>query len=440
MRLFRGRHKQRACVVGLDGVPIGLLSRLAASGVMPRAAEIIRGGRLVKMRAALPPVSSVSWSSFMTGANPAEHGIFGFTDVAPESYELRFPLFSDLAVPTLWDRLGEAGLRCAVINQPATYPARQMPGVLISGFVAPNFEKSVWPKQHLPELRRMGYRVDVEADVAQVGNLRDPDHFLDDLLVCLEARQRAVQHFWDLEEWDYFEAVVTETDRLHHFLWNAVQEGDNARHGRSMDCYRAIDALVGDVWERFARRQSAAREGEGFFLLSDHGFWGVRQEVCLNAWLKENGYLSYRKEAPASVADIAPGTRAFCLDPGRIYINRRGRFAQGCVEEAEAPALAQEIAAGLGELSFERQAVMQRVFSRDEIYHGSRVNLGPELVAVGNPGFDLKGTTKSKGVFTAPRFQGMHTWDDAFVWSALPIPDDPEIGDLAAIIERWVLG
>jgi hypothetical protein len=34
----------------------------------------------------------------------------------------------------------------------------------------------------------------------------------------------------------------------------------------------------------------------------------------------------------------------------------------------------------------------------------------------------------------------MHTWDDAFVWSGLPIPDDPEIGELAAVIEGWLLG
>ena len=435
MKLLGARKKRRVCVVGLDGVPVWLLSRLAEGNVMPRTARILGAGRLQQMRASLPPVSSVSWSSFMTGANPAEHGIFGFTDVDPATYELRFPLFSDLAVPTLWDLLGEAGRRCAIINQPSTYPARQTPGVLISGFVAASFEKSVWPKQHLPELRRMGYRVDVEAKGAR----ENPDRFLDDLLACLEARQRAVQHLWDLEDWDYFEAVVTETDRLHHFLWDAVEGEDDPRHGHAVDCYRAIDDLVGDLWERFGRRQSAAAEGEGFFLVSDHGFSAVRQEVCLNTWLNEEGYLSYRQEAPASVADIAPDTRAFCLDPGRIYTNRKGRFAQGCVEDAEAAALAAEIAQGLKALSFEGDPVMQAVFARDEIYHGPRLDLGPELVAVGNPGFDLKGTTKSKDVFAPPRFQGMHTWDDALVWSALPVPDDPEIADLAPVVLKWLL-
>jgi len=138
--LFRSRTKPRVCVIGLDGVPIGLLQRLVDQGVMPRTAAIIGRGGLRAMRASLPPVSSVSWTCFMTGANPAEHGIFGFTDVGPDSYQLRFPTFADVKTPTFWDRLGERGLRCAVINQPSTYPARQLPGAIVSGFVALQLE------------------------------------------------------------------------------------------------------------------------------------------------------------------------------------------------------------------------------------------------------------------------------------------------------------
>ena len=85
MRFLRRRSKRRACVVGLDGVPFGLLTRLAQESVMPRTREITGEGGLRQMRAALPPVSSVSWSSFMTGTNPGAHGIFGFTETDPNS-------------------------------------------------------------------------------------------------------------------------------------------------------------------------------------------------------------------------------------------------------------------------------------------------------------------------------------------------------------------
>jgi predicted AlkP superfamily phosphohydrolase/phosphomutase len=436
MRFFRGRKKRRVCAVGLDGVPYGLLQRLAGESVMPRVAAIIGNGGLRKMRASLPPVSSVSWSCFMTGANPAEHGIFGFTDVSADSYQLRFPTFADLAVPTFWDALGKQGRRSAVINQPATYPAREMPGALVSGFVALQLEKSVWPRDHLPALQRMGYRIDVNTRKAR----EDPDGLLDDLDATLKTRREAIRYLWERESWDYFQVVVTGTDRLHHFLWSAVDDAGDAHHGRAMAYYRAVDDLVGDLWDKLHQGRSGDREGEGFMLLSDHGFTRLEQDVRLNSWLRENGYLSYEKEDPTSVADISSGTRAFALDPGRIHINTRGRFSQGCVDPEEAPALRQELAERLGQLEYEGRPVIARVFTREEAFHGPKTNLAPDLVAIGHDGFDLKGTTRERAVFGQSHFQGMHTWDDAFLWSLLPVPDDPDISEPAGAIVEWLSG
>jgi len=438
--LFRSRARRRVCVVGLDGVPFGLLQRLAGEGVMPRTAAILRGGGLRRMRASLPPVSSVSWSCFMTGANPAEHGIFGFTDVAGDSYQLRFPTFTDLATPTFWDRLGERGLRSVVINQPATYPAREFPGALVSGFVALQLEKSVWPKEHLPALRRMGYQIDVDVTKAR----ENPAGLLDDLEATLGKRREAARYFWEREEWGYFQLVVTGTDRLHHFLWNAVEQRDHAHHARAMRYYAAVDALIGELWDRFSKGRSGDREGEGFMLLSDHGFTGVRFDVRLNAWLREKGYLDYVKDDPTSVADIAPATRAFALDPGRICINVKGRFARGCVDEAEVGALRSEIAERLRALTYEGQSVIRHVFTREEAFRGPRLDRAPDLVAVSQDGFDLKGTTKGNEVFATTHFQGMHTWDDAFVWSlmigqeASSCPTGLEISELAGAIMGYL--
>jgi predicted AlkP superfamily phosphohydrolase/phosphomutase len=436
MLFFRDRRKRRVCAVGLDGVPHGLLQRLAGESVMPRVAAIIGSGGLREMRASLPPVSSVSWSCFMTGANPAEHGIFGFTDVSADSYQLRFPTFTDLAVPTFWDTLGKQGRRSAVINQPATYPARDIAGALVSGFVALQLEKSVWPRDHLPALERMGYRIDVNTQKAR----EDPDGLLDDLDATLKARAEAVRYFWEREAWDYFQVVVTGTDRLHHFLWSAVDDADDPRHDRAMTYYRAVDDLVGDLWDRLHQGRPGDREGEGFLLLSDHGFTRLQQDVRLNSWLRESGYLSYEKEDPTSVADISPDTRAFALDPGRIHINTRGRFSQGCVDPDDAPALRQELAERLGSLEFGGRPVIARVFTREEAFHGPKATLAADLVAIGHDGFDLKGTTREQAVFGQSHFQGMHTWDDAFLWSLLPVPDDPDISEPAGAIVEWLSG
>ena len=121
MGLFPKRKKKnRVCVIGLDGVPFPLLQDLSSRSVMPRFSELISAGHLHRMRASLPEISSVSWTDFMTGTNSGTHGIFGFTDLKPGSYDLRFPNFNDVKAETLWDRLGKVKKTSIIVNQPST--------------------------------------------------------------------------------------------------------------------------------------------------------------------------------------------------------------------------------------------------------------------------------------------------------------------------------
>jgi len=64
--LFRKKKKNRACVVGLDGVPFSLVRRFCEDGTWPFMAELMKGGALQKMKVTLPEISAVSWPSFMT--------------------------------------------------------------------------------------------------------------------------------------------------------------------------------------------------------------------------------------------------------------------------------------------------------------------------------------------------------------------------------------
>lgn len=420
----RRKLKRGVCVIGLDGVPHDMLVRLAGDGVMPATAAILRRGHLSRMTVSLPEISAVSWSCFMTGANPGAHGIFGFTDLKPDSYDIRFPSFRDLRVPTFWDRLGAAGKRCVVINQPATYPAREIAGSLISGFVAIDLRKAVYPPTHLAALERMGYRIDVD--------VTKPDGLFDDLHATLAARERAVDYLWS-DEWDYFQVVITGTDRLHHLFWDAWAQKEHPRRQAFLDYYRAVDGFIGRLRDRFVKLSGGL---DGLFLLSDHGFAGITQEVYLNTWLREQRYLDYDKDAPEAIADISDETMAFALDPGRIYINLRGRFPRGAVEPGNVAQLKAELRAGLKRLEYQGQPVIRQVFDRAEIYDGPHADRGPDLVLLAHRGFDLKGSVKRPDVFGRSSFQGMHTWDDAFFWSSLPVKDDLNITDLAEIVTR----
>lgn len=417
--------RRRLVVVGLDGVPVGLLRRLAADGVMPRVGELVASGCLASMRASLPEISSVSWTSFMTGTQAGEHGVFGFTDLDPASYQLTFPSFPALPVPTLWDRLGEHGLRSLVVNQPSTYPARPIPGSLVSGFVSVDLRRSVQPLSHLATLRRLQYRVDIDTMACRA----DHDRLFRELHETLQLRRRLLESWWDAEPWNLLQLVVTGTDRLYHFLWNALEDASHPRHPQALDYHAAVDDLVGWVFDRFAAEQSDARER--FWMLSDHGFCGIRAEVQVNAWLQQQGFLKLDPAAP-DLAGIDPGSRAFALDPGRIYIHRADRFARGCVPPEAVAEVKAAVADCLGQLRYDDAPVVRRVFDAAEIYRGPCAARGPDLVVLAQPGFDLKASPAATEIFGRTDLVGMHTWDDAFVLSPAPIREtEPWIGDLS---------
>ncbi|HVP90758.1 MAG TPA: alkaline phosphatase family protein [Terriglobales bacterium] len=426
MSLLKPRKRTRACVIGLDGVPYGMIAGLAARGVMPAAARLIAAGHLHKMKASLPEISAVSWTNFMTGRNPGTHGIFGFTDFRPGSYAVRFPNSLDVQSPAIWDKLRGSGRRSIVINQPSTYPARPIEGVLISGFVAVELAKAVHPPAFRETLERIGYRTDIDT----MRSREDPEFLWRELSETLAGHVRALDLLW-AEPWDYFEFIITGTDRLHHYLWDAYEKEAHPFHERFLEYYRMADRVIDKVATAY-EEETGGRAG--LYLLSDHGFTGIVQEVALNAWLERNGYLAFDRPDPAGLEDLSAGSRAFALDPNRVYLNVKGRFPKGAVEPSEVPALRREVAAGLAGLEHGGRKAVRRVFEREEIYSGPFASRGPDLLVLGEPGFDMKGSVKKKEVFGRTSLQGMHTWDDAFFWAADDQGPDLAIEDLAAII------
>lgn len=422
--------RERVCVIGLDGMPHSLLTNLIDQGVMPGLKNILScpGTKNHKMRVTIPEISSVSWTSFATGVNPGIHGIYGFIDFKPDSYQTRFPDFRDCRAKTIWHKVGGAGGRSVVINQPFTWPAAPLKGHLISGFVSPLLEKAVFPRSLVAALKRQKYQVDIDTEACR----RDHELLWKQLFSTLKNRITLANMLWN-ENWNYFQLVFTGTDRLFHYLWQACIDQNHHYFTRAMEYFAALDRYLASVYERF----TGGRDGnktENFFLLSDHGFCALKKEVNINTWLAREGFLSFTSGAPGSLEDIDPASKAFCLDPGRIYINRKSRFPAGSVEDADAARIADQIKVGLEALEHNGSPVMRQVLAREEVYAGPLAPQAPDLVGLAHPGFDLKGRVGSHSVFTDSDLQGMHTWDDAFLVSAVPMPAPLMIWDVADVM------
>ena len=424
MRLFPKKNK-KALIVGIDGVPYSLLSTYIKNDIMPNLKKILsQGFRLHQMNASIPDISSVSWTSFNTGVNPGEHGIYGFTDLKPDTYSLTFPNSKDVKAPPFWEILGKTNhqtstlfqkyhhkinqpYRSIIFNVPHTYPALPMKGILISGFVAIDLKKATFPESVYPYLHSIHYLIDVEAEKAK----EDKVAFMKSLFDCIEIRKKAISHFLTEESWDLFFACITETDRLHHFFFDASKDKENPHYESFLRFYVELDKFIKYLYEQFMERAS---EKGLFLILSDHGFAPVKKEVYLNRFLEEKGFLVLKKEGNY-YERVENRTRAFNLDPARIYLHDQDRYRRGTVRNEERLNLLGEIKGALRDLKGENEEeVIDKIYEKEEIYHGPQTGSAPDLVCLPKDGYDLKGTLEKKEIFGHNIFTGMHTWHDAF--------------------------
>jgi predicted AlkP superfamily phosphohydrolase/phosphomutase len=406
--LFGKGKRGKVVVIGPDGTPLSLIRSLIDKGELPNFGRLFEAGSVRPMTSAIPAVSSVAWSSFMTGKNPGKHGIYGFLDRRANSYDTFIPNSRAMRSETLWEILSRHGKRVVVMNVPVTYPPRQVNGILVCGFLGPKLEKGTYPPQVGEQLKSMGYRLDVDPWQAR----EDKDKFLEDLYYTLDKREEAMVHFLETEDWDFFMLQIMETDRLHHFLWEEMETGHEKYAPAFLELYHKIDALLGRLYDRLD-------DDTTLIVMSDHGFTLMKKEVYINRWLEDQGWLSFTKDPPESLGDIHPESKAYSLDPGRIFVNLRGREPLGSVDAGkEYEALRGQLIESLSSLSDPDtgEPMIEAVYRREEIYSGECYDQAPDLVAMPHRGYDLKGSIKKDVLTDRGVINGAHTFDDAMLY------------------------
>ena len=394
-------QRPRCLVLGLDGLPLSLAKSLALEGDLPNLARLALDPEAAKIEAELPELSPVNWTSFATATGPGQHGIFGFTRIDPASYELSMTDASQVKAPTIFERLTERGLTSTVINLPAAYPVKAIRGTLISGFVAPEMSRAVHPRLLASYLSKQNYLI--EADTTR--GAADPDHLLAQLRQTLRSREYALDLLWKGGDFDLFVLVLTETDRIMHFFFPALEDPSHPLHAAFMELLALWDGLIG----KFLGLYDALPEPKRLLVLADHGFARLRAEVDLNAFLLREGLLRLSPDAKDEWdgrAILPHQSAAFALDPGRVYIHAKERFARGVFHQYVAAGLRAELREKLLALAFEGEKVMEAVYFPEEIYDGPCLRDAPDLICVGAPGFSLTGKFNRTDIFAPPEKYG----------------------------------
>jgi predicted AlkP superfamily phosphohydrolase/phosphomutase len=411
MGLFsRFKRGNKVVVIGLDGTPHSLVTRFMEEGLMPNFKELTRQGSFQPLFSVLPTVSCVAWSSFMTGKNPAKHNIYGFLDRSTGSYNPYVPNANHMTSPTLWDILGAEGKRVVVMGVPVTYPPKEVNGILVSGFLAPDIEKATHPPELGKELKeKNGYLLDIDPWKAR----EDVDSVSPQVTHVFRKRRDTLRVLMRDTEWDFFMTHFMETDRLHHFLWEHMEEGKDPYSQQFRDFYREVDDFLGELNQELEGKATLV-------ILSDHGFCTLKKEVFVNQWLVERGYLRFKNDNPEGIQDIdAEKTRAYSLDPGRIYLNLKGREPLGTVNQGtEYTSLREELMREIATMKDPDtgEEMLESVKTREDLFSGPNFDTAPDIIMVPRRGYDLKGSVNKKTLTDKGPIVGMHTFDDAMLY------------------------
>ncbi len=412
------KEQKQLITIALDGVPFSLLTELLEQGVMPHFAELVASAKLKSINSVHPPISSVAWASFLTGEKPAVHGITGFLERDPATWEWFVPNASHLKKATLLQELSDSGNRVFSMNVPVTYPPAKVNGIVISGFLNNDLTKATYPPAIGMFLKTRGYRIDADVELGK----QDLAKFYPQLLEIMKKRFELLNYFYEKEDWHFFMGHIMETDRLHHFFWKYYKDKQEPMASQFIDFYRQLDEQLGQFLKK-VKKQSA------LMLLSDHGFTELKYEVNLNRWLMEQGYLFFKEAPPKNLNDLHEFTSAYSLYPGRIYINLKGREKLGKVNPGvEYENLCNQLKQKLLQLKApDGQPVIADVVRGYQVYglptaeenalfvDATQLKNVPDLLAIPNNGYDLKGVLWANNVFRQTEFNGTHTFNDAFL-------------------------
>jgi predicted AlkP superfamily phosphohydrolase/phosphomutase len=276
----------------------------------------------------------------------------------------------------------------------------------------------------------LNYKIDIDSEKGH----KSQRLLFKELFETLELRRKIFELLWEEIPWNIFMIVLTGTDRLGHFLLDAYENKNHEYHNEFLKFFSQIDEFIGDI-------NSKLRENDSLIILSDHGMETIKTNVNVNTYLANEGYLTLGDNPKKGYNNIQNGTKAFALEPGRIYINKAGKYPRGCVKKCDEDKLIEELIDLFTHLKRNGEKVIKKVYRKEEIYHGAYVEDAPDLVLLPNSGYNLKTSLFKKELFEEDSFAGKHTQEDAFLYiknrdNLSIVPEKPSVEDVTTILDK----
>lgn len=374
----------KVVIMGLDGFDPELVKQWSDS--LPNLTKMQKEGMWGRLESTVPPTTAQVWIGVRCGRNP---GFYGFWDsMYRDDFSYGEPKLADSGVVQArvdcldqilprWEQV------VAMINVPVTYPPPRIPaGYCISGSVPSSNRGFTYPRSLIDEIHKVVGDFIIDASVLE----REGKDAAIERIFQMDAQRFAlVKHFSGKKKCDCVFAVLRGADIMFRLLCrDSCEQGTaratGSRHANAMrEYYAFVDQGIGEVREALA-------DDTVLFIHSGYSTQRVEGRIHINEWLVQNGYLSLAAypSAPTPINSLKvewSKTVAWATGrAGRMYLNVRGREAEGMVDPYDYDEVVDELAAGIREIPGNSGLRLNtRVVQRDDICFGPFTKYGPDL-------------------------------------------------------------
>jgi predicted AlkP superfamily pyrophosphatase or phosphodiesterase len=304
---------KRAVVLNVVGLTEGLIGEAT-----PRIRALAQTGALARVAPAFPAVTCTAQSNYLTGQEPARHGIVGNGWYHRELAEVQFWKQSNHLVRgrKIWEELREhiPDFTCAKLfwwynmYSSADYTITPRPMYPADG--RKFFDIYSWPYSIRTEIKKELGEFPFPCFWGPAAGLDSPQGSADAV-----SRWIAESAKWVERKFQPGLSLVY----LPHLDYNLQRLG-RAHPGLSRDL-REIDAIVGELIDFFGARSVPV------LLVSEYGITPVARPVHLNRRLRQNGLITIKEELGRELMDFG-ASQAFAVadhQVAHIYLNDRSQ-------------------------------------------------------------------------------------------------------------------
>lgn len=367
-------------VLGFDGLDPELIEKYIPK--LPNIQKIKKEGIFGKISSIIPPITSGAWTSMVTGKNPGKTGILGFHKrIALGKF---LPVDSiNVQHPKLWDLIGRNMGQSIVLNMPLTGDINKFNGLYTSGRFG---SLRTYPQDLKKIIETQGY----SAEIPKFSNFKEIKDFLKYAIDLEEKRIKVALNLIAKYKADLVFQVFNIPDAAHHYL---------GEEELILELYKHIDDIIG----RFAEISS------NIFVVSDHGFGKQPVDYQLNLLqlMVENGFVKLgglrssvkMKETAKKILsflglypkkqivkhsmvhyNVDWGKTAVDIPPdvSALYVNRKRDSFKNM------DTLYRELRFCLENLEYKGKKYKTKLYRREDVYHGDKLNELPEFVFEGS--------------------------------------------------------